>query len=244
MWDFMFPRICLFCLQMHTSSRRLCDACYAHLPIIGPHCQQCAQALCSPAFNCGQCLQHPPPMARTLARFPYEPPIVQAIIRLKFNQQLIYADLFAELLLDHIRHHWYREQSLPDIILPVPLHVTRLRERGFNQAVEIARPIARALNIPLDLHHTLRSKATRAQSGLSATARGANLKQAFSTEHTYQGVKIAVIDDVVTTGHTVRALCQLLRLQGAGPIDVWCCARRMHNIQAALYCPHSEETLN
>ncbi len=231
MWRQVFPNICLFCAHQHAHARLVCDACQQQLPVVGHHCPQCAQSLATDALTCGQCLKAPPPFDRTLALFPYEPPIVQAIIKLKFSHQLVFADLFAQLMLSRLLNDWYPDENFPDLILPVPLHVKRLNDRGFNQAVEIAKPIAHVLNIPIDRHHTVRCKNTRAQSGLSADARRANLNQAFSTRRDYQGMKIAVLDDVITTGHTVRALAQVLRRHGAHTIHIWCCARRMRNSQ-------------
>ena len=91
---------------------------------------------------CGACLKNPPPFDLTHALFPYQPPIMQLIIALKFQHQLSYAQALGEWLTQAIQQGWYRHQPLPDLIIPVPLHPRRLRERGFNQALEIARPIA------------------------------------------------------------------------------------------------------
>lgn len=122
------------------------------------------------------------------------------------------------------KKQWYHQQPLPDLIIPMPLHRKRLQERGFNQALEIAKPVSRALKIPID-QAVIRSKATLPQSTLHADERKRNMAKAFTTTRSYAGLHVAVIDDVMTTGHTVTALAQLLIRHGAARVDIWCCAR-------------------
>lgn len=121
---------------------------------------------------------------------------------------------------------WYQDKPLPDLILPVPLHRLRLRERGFNQALEIARPITKRLRIPIDKHSLQRIRHTRPQTGLKAPEREVNLKNAFKTIRDFSGKHIALLDDVVTTSSTINACSQALMDAGAKQIDIWCCARR------------------
>ncbi len=112
----------------------------------------------------------------------------------------------------------------PELIIPVPLHKKRLRERGFNQAIEIARPIAKHLKIQLDITHTQRHRYTQAQSDISADLRYKNIHRAFSVKGTLPE-NIAIVDDVMTTGHTVNEFARTLKSAGAEHIQVWCCAR-------------------
>lgn len=209
----------------------ICVACQKYLPILPEHCPQCAQFLPSTFvmpvdWRCGSCLKNPPPFTAIYPLFPYEAPIIHLITQLKFQQQLQYARVFSELFLQQIREHWYQQQPLPDLIIPVPLHSKRLQERGFNQALEIAKPLAKALALPLDRDGLKRIKPTLAQSGLSALARKQNMQNAFIAERDYVGLRLALIDDVVTTGHTVTECAHLLKQLGAKSIDIWCCARR------------------
>jgi len=169
-------------------------------------------------------MHHSPPFDRSFALFPYEAPIVQFIIQLKFCANLPVARLFSELLLERITTAWYKSSPLPDLILPIPLHRQRLSERGFNQALEIAKPIAKKLKLPID-SGIKRIKPTAAQSGLSATGRKRNIKSAFKSTRDYRGQTIALIDDVVTTGSTVTECSKLLKQRGANAIHVWCVAR-------------------
>lgn len=190
-------------------------------------CVRCArflQGTC--ATICGNCLANGPFFDVTYALFPYEWPVDSLIVKLKFHHQLCYAQALGELLTHKIQTVWYAARPLPDIILPVPLHPKRLRERGFNQALEIARPAAKALNLTMDVHGVKRIKATPPQSELPARKRKQNIANAFSVNKNYTGKHLAILDDVITTGHTVMELSRVLKENGAKQIDVWCCARR------------------
>lgn len=229
--SYILPTVCVLCGNLAHSPPiiNLCGNCSISLPILPYHCPQCAQFLpltIGHHSHCESCLTQAPPFDRTFALFPYEFPIDSLITQLKFQRQLSHALLFGNLLANQISQTWYRQDSLPDLLLPIPLHHSRLRERGFNQAYEIAKPIAQALKLPIDIQHTLRHKPTRTQSSLPARHRKANIQNAFSVSNDYTGLHLAVIDDVITTGHTVREFCRVLKQHGAGRIDVWCCARR------------------
>lgn len=120
---------------------------------------------------------------------------------------------------------------MPQIIIPIPLHPRRLRQRGFNQALEIAKPIAKKFHVPLDTAHCQRVRYTEAQTQIPAEHRGSNVKNAFVVDKKFfcgensNISHVAIMDDVVTTGHTVNELSRALRKAGVKTIDVWCCAR-------------------
>lgn len=115
---------------------------------------------------------------------------------------------------------------LPQYLLCVPLHGERLRERGFNQALELARPLARALAIPLDVHSLVRTRPTQAQTGLDAAARRQNLRKAFEFRPGNSPARhVALLDDVMTTGSTLRECARVLRRGGIERVDVWALAR-------------------
>lgn len=220
----LLPFTCILCRERSTTY--FCHYCQKDLPILSHHCPKCAEILPFSASTCGACLTNPPPFDCTYALFPYEKPIIKLIIALKFQHKLNYANVLAHCLITKINHSWYPNNPLPDVIIPVPLHPLRLRERGFNQALEIAKPVAKALRLPLDTKGLLRTKHTTPQSHLSAKARIQNMKNAFTTSRDYNGLTIALIDDVVTTGHTVNACSHALKMSGAKSIHIWCCARR------------------
>lgn len=225
--DVLLPRRCILCGQSCLTAYAICPACYQNLPALSHTCYHCAKEIPSDLQACGACLSNPPPFARTCALFPYTYPIGELIIQLKFQHKLTHAHTLGKLIHKHVIEIWYKEKPLPNMILPVPLHIDRLKERGFNQALEIAKPIGRSLQIPIDTTGTTRTKATLAQSQLSIKERQANLKNAFTATKSYAGLHIAILDDVVTTGSTVKALTQALLTAGATQVDIWCCARRL-----------------
>ncbi len=169
---------------------------------------------------CGSCLKQPPPYERCIAPLRYCHPVDHLLTRLKFHEKLAIARLLGELMAE-----WLEPDEPPDLLIPVPLHPGRLRERGYNQALELARPIGKRLGIPVDLRHCRRTVPTAPQSGLDAKRRRANLRNAFSVANALKGKDVAIVDDVVTTGHTVAELARTLRKAGVGRIEVWACAR-------------------
>jgi len=172
---------------------------------------------------CGRCQRQPPPFERTLALFRYEDPIRGLIQDLKYSGQLYLARLFGDLLaarLEALPAH-------PDRIIPMPLHPGRLRERGFNQSLEIARPVARRLGVPLDYDSLRRIRATTPQSALPLDQRGRNVRGAFQTSARLAGERVALVDDVMTSGHTAAAAARALHKMGAA-VEVWVVARAGH----------------
>lgn len=119
----------------------------------------------------------------------------------------------------------YQTEKLPDVIIPVPLHRSRQYERGFNQAIESARPISKRLNIPIEYKRCKRLVNTAAQSKLPANQRANNVKNAFVAHQDLAYKHIALLDDVMTTGHTLIEMSRALYYVGVKRIDVWCCAR-------------------
>ncbi|HTQ99285.1 MAG TPA: hypothetical protein VMH83_04810 [Candidatus Acidoferrum sp.] len=148
------------------------------------------------------------------------------ITRFKYHQGLECGRVLTQLLLDCIRQH-YRSQPLPTLLLPVPLHATRLRERGYNQSLLMARDLGRALAIPVATHALQRQRITPPQQGLSAPQRRRNLRGAFVLTEPLPQRRIALIDDVVTTMSTVNEIARVLQRGQASPpeIHVWCLAR-------------------
>ena len=222
----LLPYTCIFCRSASPQQRDLCEKCEKDLPLLANACPRCAVPMPEnqPSLTCGFCLKQAPPFETAHALFFYRPPIPELILALKFRHSLANAKLLGELLTEKIKTEWYQNKPLPSTIIPVPLHPKRLQERGFNQALEIARPIAHALKIPIN-HQTKRIKATEAQATLSISEREKNIRNAFSTTENFSGQHIAVIDDVMTTGYTMKELSNTLKRQGADIIDVWCCAR-------------------
>ncbi len=218
----LLPNYCLLCKEPTQSKLALCTHCIKALPWrTESYCQRCGLALPEPNI-CGRCLKDPPSFDRVIAAFDYSAPIDQFVFSLKFSHKLIYAYILGTLQLKYILD---TKHPLPEALIPVPLHPKRLRERGFNQAGEIAKIVAKKLKLPCLNHNLIRKKATKAQAQLKAKARRANVKNAFEINKPIPYSHIAIVDDVITTGATVRQICLTLKQSGVKTIDVWCAAR-------------------
>jgi ComF family protein len=219
----VLPLRCLLCGERGSSGRDLCAGCARDLAVNAPCCPRCALPLETPAPLCGECIEREPPFASAWVPFRYEHPLDLLESRFKFRGDLAAGRVLASLM---IEREEVATPPRPDVIIPVPLHVSRLRERGYNQALELARPLARALDIPLASHLLRRVRSTVAQTGLNATMRRRNLRDAFAaTDEGSLPPHVALIDDVMTTGATVRECARVLRRAGASRVDVWALAR-------------------
>ncbi|MCA1798490.1 MAG: ComF family protein [Xanthomonadaceae bacterium] len=173
--------------------------------------------------ECGPCLRRPPPQSATVAAFAYAFPVDRLLLKLKFGNSLPPGRVLGELLAIAVRST-APTLECPEAIVPVPLHPKRLRERGYNQALELARPVARALRIPV-LRACRRTRNTPPQSTLAGPERRRNLKDAFVAEPQVAGLHLAVVDDVYTTGNTIAAVTRALYRAGAASVVAWCVAR-------------------
>ena len=219
----LFPPHCLLCGGPGDTPRDLCRHCHDALPRLTACCPVCALPLAEEAAGrpCGRC-RRPPPFAATRAAFRYAPPLDRLVLDMKFAGRLAPARLLGGLLAEHLARG---SGPGPEMLLPVPLHPRRLRARGFNQAVELARPVAARLGLPLHTRGCRRVRDTPAQSGLGAGARRRNVRGAFAVDASVAGRRVALLDDVVTTGHTVTELARALVAAGAERVEVWCLAR-------------------
>lgn len=225
----LIPYTCILCLDNTDSELDLCSACILDLPWLKNECSSCALPIDSSIEHssklpCGNCLKNPPPYNKIISLFIYQSPIDSFITALKFQGTLRYASMIGKLMATHLEQY-YQHQPKPACIIPVPLHQNRLKERGFNQAQEIALPIAKKLNIPLEIYSCIRHRATEPQTLIDTPVRRKNLRNAFSIIKTINATYVAIIDDVVTTGSTVTELCLALKKAGVQKIDIWCCAR-------------------
>ncbi len=221
--SWLLPWTCLLCGAPGDKDHDLCPGCHAALPLNRYACQCCGIPLGTRIeLPCGQCQRHPPPFQRTFAPLLYQPPVDYLLKELKFHHQLTVARLLGDWLGEMLVH---RQTPLPECIIPVPLHPARLRERGFNQALELARPIARRCNIPLVTKAVRRIRHTTPQVQLDLKARRGNVRGAFSANQMVLSRHVAVIDDVITTGNTITEVARVLRSAGVEEIEVWSCAR-------------------
>lgn len=199
-----------------------CAACDAELPrISGQHCPVCA--LPTPDGDvCGACLAQAPVFDHTVAAFRYSFPLDKLIQALKFNERLILADFLSDALIQRI-------EIIPDFVVAMPLHPLRLRERGFNQSLLLARRIASQLRIPLLADACERVRNTPPQSSLPWKERDKNMRQAFAckAEAKLKGKHVAIVDDVMTTGASTGELARVLKQAGAREVSVWVVARTL-----------------
>ncbi len=204
----LLPQHCFLCADA-SGDRLLCPACFAGLPrLSAEHCPVCA--LPTPGANrCGACLKQAPHFDATLAVFRYEFPLDRLIQSLKYAHRLASADFLGRALARP------PTPFRPDLILPVPLAPARLAERGFNQALEIARPLSRALGAPLEIRHVRRRRDTAPQASLPWKERRQNIRHAFECEIDLTGKTVLVVDDVMTTGTTLDELARVLKAHGA-----------------------------
>lgn len=225
----LLPGTCVLCRRDSGRPLDLCPACESALPGIARPCHRCGLPL-PPGYTvpvCGACLVSPPPFTRLLAPYHYIPPLTALITGFKYRGKLANGRILSRCLGDYLTHR-YRSGEWPALIVPTPLHVARQRQRGFNQALEIAGYLSRALEIPVARRVLKRRRPTDSQTGLGARERRRNLHRAFSVDpvtDAVQGRTVALIDDVVTTAATATAMSRALIRAGAAEVHVWALAR-------------------
>lgn len=212
-------RPCALCLA--PSSNGLCEACHANLPRLpAQHCPLCLLPI-TPARVCGDCLHHPPAWTNAIAALRYSFPVDAMIQALKYRPDLTLAPILADCLLTAIAD----VETLPDDIIPVPIHPARLRQRGFNQALEISRHLCKQIGGKLLMDACSRNRDTVSQTELAWRERQKNVRGAFTCRQDMAGRHVAIVDDVMTSGATLNELAKVLRRQGAATVSIWTVAR-------------------
>jgi ComF family protein len=221
-WDrcerWLCPPCCVLC-GGEGGVRDLCRACEEDLPYNEPACPRCAVPTPTGEL-CGTCRARPPRWDGAFSLLRYAYPADGLIKALKYRHRLAVGRVLGGLMAERLSG-----SPPPDLIVPVPLHPSRECERGFNQATELARPVAAMLGVRMDTDLVRRLLATPSQSGLDRRARRHNLRRAFAVRRTLEGEHVAIVDDVVTTGATAAELVATLRRAGARRIEIWSGAR-------------------
>lgn len=216
----LLPNSCLLC-GTAAGSELLCPPCRADLPALPAHACPCCGERTTHGERCGACLVQPPHFIGVSALYRYAFPADRLIQALKYQHRLALAGWFGQSL----------AQACAKVdaqrIVPLPLHPVRLRERGFNQAMEIARALGNCLKIPVDRHILQRPRATSPQAGLPLKERRSNVRGAFECSGDLGGARILLVDDVLTSGATADECARVLRLHGAGEVHVAVVARAL-----------------
>jgi len=210
---------CLLCGGISTSDL-LCSACAAELPRLPNPCCPCC-ALPTPSGEiCGRCLKKPPYFDGAHALYRYDFPLDKLIQTFKYAHRLALGAYFG-------RQLSALEPIEADLIVPLPLHAERLRERGFNQALELARPVSKAWHVPIDATTCSRTRNTAAQAHLPWRQRAKNMRGAFHCATDLTGKRVVLVDDVMTTGASLNECARTLKLHGAAHVSVLLVARTL-----------------
>ena len=219
----IFAQSCMNCNQLSATQTAICSGCYPKLPANRVCCSQCALPLESAdQLICGHCQKTPPVFNSAFIPFRYETPIDQWIWKFKFRNDLVSGKLLADLFLQQL---FESQIAMPEILVPVPLHSSRLKQRGYNQSLWLAQRIGHQLGIPVDSRSVQRTLKTPPQHELNMKNRTSILKNAFTLKRDFKHKHVTIVDDVLTTGSTVNEISKLLRKNGCTTIDCWAIAR-------------------
>lgn len=217
------PQRCELCAEP-SGEQLLCAACKRILPRLGPSCPVCALPTAAGEV-CAHCLAHPPPFAATLAPFASRSPVDRLLYALKNHRRLALAAWAADAILDERERRAFA--SRPERLVALPLSPARERDRGYNQAYEIARAVARTLRVPLMRHGVRRDDPKASPAEVPGSAREENLRGVFACDIDLAGMTVAVIDDVMATGASLAEFAQALRRAGAARVENWVVARAL-----------------
>jgi len=234
----LFPSRCIFCRRTVNTPMlkgqvihphvEICTDCFMTLPRNDSCCARCALPLTDEigaAVLCGRCIKKAPAFDYAYSLFRYEDDVIRLVHQLKFAEKITYARSLGELLLLMWMHRISTVEQQPDCLLPVPLHPARLRQRGFNQSIEIARIMSSRLKIPIEYDAVIRQRKTTSQTGLEARQRQKNIRGAFEVVSEIKANHILIIDDVMTTGSTVNELARVLKKNNVERVGVLSVAR-------------------
>ncbi|MCU7959142.1 MAG: ComF family protein [gamma proteobacterium symbiont of Bathyaustriella thionipta] len=220
----VFPADCLICSQASQNPYELCQDCEQELPRNRYFCRCCAQPLAAQAHGslCGACQKRPPTFEQVFAPFLYRRQIQALIRRYKFSDHQPSGRLLETLFMQSLRQ---QKPPVPAALIAVPLHPQRLKERGFNQAQQLAKALSRQFACPLLQKAVARKGGLPHQADLDKQARLKNLRDAFVLKEHNLPAHIGIVDDVLTTGATANALAKALRRAGVERIQVFVLAR-------------------
>lgn len=222
----MLQQACILCANHNGGEHGLCRDCLQSLPWhTAPKCPQCG--LLSDGLICGHCLHSAPSFDTTHALFSYDYPLDRLLQHYKYKESLHLANTFASLFIRNVLDTAPNNHARIDLIMPMPMHNERLKQRGFNQALEIARLISKHRQVKLDFTSCPRTRLTPPQASLPLKERIKNIQGVFECHQDLQGLNIALLDDVMTTGASLNELAKTLKQAGAAHVECWVIARTL-----------------
>ncbi|OQW95927.1 MAG: hypothetical protein BWK79_00755 [Beggiatoa sp. IS2] len=217
----LIPQSCFLCRT--NGPQFICADCLADLPYQQQGCHRCARPLVTDDYLCTTCQAHPPVFEHAQTVFTYRYPIDKLIHAAKYSGNFGVLFLLGEIMATHLHI-----DNRPEVLIPVPLHPRRLRQRGYNQSLELAKIVARHTGIPIDYKACVRQRYTVPQVSLQRLQREENIRGAFRVQSaSLKWTHVAILDDVMTTGSTVQELARVLTAAGVKRVEVWCCARTL-----------------
>ena len=221
--DFLFGRFCYICMAPRSQLFPICRKCLGQMPAIKNHCLQCGHPL--PQMQlCGKCLVNINPINVTIPAFIYQDNIKNAILQIKHQQGLHLLQSLAKLMLQKIITTLNSKIILPQALIAVPSHRCKLWHKGYNQSLELTKQLTKLTSITNLSHSVIKTRNTLDQASLSLKQRKLNLTNCFAVKSNLPS-HIAIIDDVITTGITVKELASTLKNCGVDKVDVWCLAK-------------------
>jgi ComF family protein len=213
------PSLCNLCKQYHRDSLAICNFCLDSIIPLGPACQYCANSLPNVDFLiCGACIKQKPNFDDTQVAYRFDEPLRSLIHEFKYHQGLYLAKTLARLIQNALK------DEKPECLIPIPMHPSRIKHRGFNQAAVLVKLLSKQLDIPYNLTHCKKMINTAPQAGLNSNERKTNLRHSFSVK-SLPYTHVALVDDLLTTGSTANELAGMLKKVGVKRVSVWCCAR-------------------
>lgn len=213
--------ICQICYQDNKSEMMLCAACFQALPWLGEACEQCAYPVQPLQDQCVHCRNTTLNVNVLRALFRYEPPVENWVKHLKYQRKLYLGYFFAQCMAAS-----FRPITAIDAIIPVPLSLQRLKTRGYNQSLEIAKALGALLSLPVIVDGLQKHRTTKSQSELTKAQRLSNISPTdFVVTETLTGKRVLLIDDVYTTGTTIQCIAKMLRQHGIQSLEAWVICR-------------------
>lgn len=223
----LLPTICLLCHQYHRGKYAICMSCESELPLLGPTCPTCARPCAdlvdtpNNIASCGKCLTSMPYLDHVIAAYRFEEPLRSLMHTFKYREGFYLSGFIAHLMSNTNKLALLKNT---ECLIPIPMHRSRLKQRGFNQAAVLARALSQSSNIPYKINACKKIRNTIPQAELKAKERAHNLKDAFQANRIKYS-NVTLVDDLLTTGHTANELAKTLKEQGVSTVNLWCCAR-------------------